>query len=119
MDVQGIRWAGTRAERWADTVDMFERVLRLKRSHEEPGVVVFTARNGDTVEVFSSDEPGHRHFTTGPVVGFAVRDIVTAEAELAAAGVELLGPVQRGGGMAWLHFRGADGNVWELTSDDM
>jgi predicted enzyme related to lactoylglutathione lyase len=49
------------------------------------------------------------------VVGFAVDDIDAARAELDAAGIEVLGPVQRGGGLAWLHFRGADGNVWELT----
>ncbi|HZA85533.1 MAG TPA: VOC family protein, partial [Acidimicrobiales bacterium] len=60
----------------------------------------------------------HRHFTTGPVVGFAVDDIESARAELEASGIDVLGPIQRGGGLAWLHFRGADGNIWELTAKE-
>jgi predicted enzyme related to lactoylglutathione lyase len=118
MHVEGIAWVGTRADRWSETVEMFERHLGLRRSHALPGIAVFALDNGDTVEVITTDEPDHRHFTTGPVVGFAVDDIGSAEAELRAAGVDVLGPVQHGGGLAWLHFRGADGNVWELTASD-
>jgi predicted enzyme related to lactoylglutathione lyase len=118
MRVQGIAWAGTRTDRWAETVEMFERQLGLRRSHELPGIAVFACDNGDTVEVFTTDEPDHLHFSTGPVVGFAVDDIDSARAELEAAGVDVLGPVQRGGGYAWVHFRGTDGNVWELTARD-
>jgi len=116
MQVNGIAWAGTRTGRWADTVDMFERVLGLARDHDRPGIAVFKLANGDTVEVFTEDEPHHRHFDTGPVVGFAVDDIEAARAELEAAGIEIVGPIGRGGGMAWLHFRGPDGTVWELTA---
>ncbi len=116
MHVRGITWVGTRTDHWSETVDMFEAGLGLRRSHDLPGVAVFTLDNGDTVEVFTTDEPDHGHFTTGPVVGFAVDDIEAARAELDAAGLEILGPIQHGGGMAWLHFRGADGNVWELTA---
>ncbi|HEY6697860.1 MAG TPA: VOC family protein [Acidimicrobiales bacterium] len=117
MHVQGIAWVGTRTDRWFETVEMFER-LGLRRSHDRPGIAVFALDNGDTVEVFTTDEPDHLHFTTGPVVGFAVEDIESAPAELEAAGVDVLGPIQRGGGLAWLHFRGTDGNVWELTEKD-
>jgi catechol 2,3-dioxygenase-like lactoylglutathione lyase family enzyme len=118
MHVRAITWAGTRTDRWSETVDMFERHLGLRRSHDRPGIAVFALDNGDTVEVITADEPDHGHFTTGPVVGFAVDDIESARTELVAAGIETLGPIQRGGGMAWLHFRGADGNVWELTAKD-
>jgi predicted enzyme related to lactoylglutathione lyase len=118
MRVQGIAWAGTRTDRWSETVEMFEARLGLRRSHELPGIAVFACDNGDTVEVFTTDEPDHLHFTTGPVVGFAVDDIESARAELEAAGIDVLGPIQRGGGLAWLHFRGADGHVWELTAHD-
>jgi predicted enzyme related to lactoylglutathione lyase len=118
MHVHGIAWVGTRTDRWAETVEMFERHLGLRRSHELPGIAVFGLDNGDTVEVFTTDEPDHAHFTTGPVVGFAVDDIESAAADLRAAGIDVLGPIQRGGGYAWLHFRGADGNVWELTARD-
>jgi predicted enzyme related to lactoylglutathione lyase len=118
MHVQGIAWVGTRTDRWSETVEMFEARLGLRRSHDLPGIAVFALDNGDTVEVFTADEPDHLHFTTGPVVGFAVDDIESARAELEAAGVDLLGPIQRAGGIAWLHFRGTDGNVWELTAED-
>ena len=118
MHVQGIAWVGTRTDRWSETAEMFEHRLGLRRRDDQPGIAVFTLDNGDTVEVFTTDEPDHRHFTTGPVVGFAVDDIASARAELEAAGIDVLGPIERGGGLAWLHFRGADGNVWELTAKE-
>jgi predicted enzyme related to lactoylglutathione lyase len=118
VQVRGIAWVGTRTDRWTEAVEMFEGVLGLSRGHDRPGIAVFPLDNGDTVEVFTTDEPDHHHFTTGPVVGFAVEDIEVARAELEAAGVDVLSPIQRGGGLAWLHFRGADGNVWELTAKE-
>ena len=118
MHVQSIAWVGTRTDRWSETVEMFEQRLGLRRSHDRPGIAVFEFDNGDIVEVFTTDEPEHLHFTTGPVVGFAVDDIEAARAELEAAGIDILGPIQHGGGLSWLHFRGADGNVWELTAKE-
>jgi hypothetical protein len=96
-------------------VRFLQEVLGLSRSHEEPGIVVLTTVQGDTVEVFTPQEPEHQHFTTGPVVGFEVDDVDAGRRELEGAGVELIGPVMRGGGMVWQHFRGPDGNVWEIT----
>ena len=112
MQVQGIAWVGTRTQRWSETVEMFEGLLGLRRHGDRPGIAVFGLDNGDP----TSDEPEHGHFTTGPVVGFAVEDVDAARSELDDAGIEVLGPVQRGGGLAWLHFRGADGHVCELTA---
>lgn len=97
---------------------MFEQLLGLRRTADHPGIAVFELENGDTIEVFTTDEPEHLHFTTGPVVGFQVEDMEAARSELEAAGVEIFGPTQRDGGFTWLHFRGADGNVWELTAKD-
>jgi len=51
-------------------------------------------------------------FDTGPVIGFAARDLPAAVAELQAAGIELLGEA----GPTWQHFRGPDGNVYELVA---
>jgi catechol 2,3-dioxygenase-like lactoylglutathione lyase family enzyme len=50
--------------------------------------------------------------SAGPVVGFAVRDLPAAVDELRRAGVELLGEP----GPTWQHFRGPDGNVYELVT---
>ncbi len=64
------------------------------------------------MEVFGERFPGKEHFSTGPVVGFAVADLPGAVAELRSAGVELLGRP----GPSWQHFRAPDGNVYELVS---
>lgn len=65
------------------------------------------------MEVFGPDYVGKEHFDTGPVVGFAVRDLDAAVAELRAAGVELLGE----GGPSRQQFRAPDANVYELVTD--
>jgi catechol 2,3-dioxygenase-like lactoylglutathione lyase family enzyme len=117
IDVRRLAWLGTRTGRFAETAAFFRDVLGLRVELERPGQVVLAFPDGGSVEVFSPDEPDHRHFTTGPVAGFLVDDVDTARAELAAAGVELIGPVGRGAapGEAWQHFRAPDGNVYELT----
>ena len=68
-------------------------------------------------EVFAADAPHNAHFTRGPVVGFLVTDIAAAATELAAAGIELIGDIQRQGGYAWQHFHAPDGNVYEIVED--
>jgi hypothetical protein len=42
-----------------------------------------------------------------------VRDLPAAVGELRRAGIELLGEP----GPSWQHFRGPDGNVYELVAD--
>ena len=118
MNVKGISWAGIRTDQWSETVNLLEHVLGLRRSHAGQGMVAFEAANGDTIEVFTTDEPEHQHFTTGPVVGFQVEDVGAALVELTGARIDTFGGVQRGGGYAWVHFRGPDGTVWELTSSE-
>jgi catechol 2,3-dioxygenase-like lactoylglutathione lyase family enzyme len=118
MHVRAITWAGTRTEKSAEMVDFLERRLGLARDHEEPGVTTLSLPNGDTVEVFDAADPEHQHFSTGPVIGFLVDDVEDGRRELDSAGLELLGPVMRGGGMVWQHFRAPDGNVWEITGRD-
>jgi predicted enzyme related to lactoylglutathione lyase len=94
----------------------FLELLGLSLDHAEGEMVAFKAKNGDTVEVFGPGDEDHRHFDTGPVVGFEVDDIGAARGELEAAGVVFIGGIGRGGGMAWTHFRGPEGFVYELTA---
>ena len=62
------------------------------------------------------DFEGQEHFTTGPVAAFAVEDIEAARTEMRANYIEFLGPTGgEPGGYRWAHFRGPDGNVYELT----
>ena len=116
MKAQGLVWLGVRTAGFDETVAFFGGVLGLRPLHEEPDFAVFEAENGDKVEVFGPNDTEHRHFETGPVAGFGVDDVERARAEMEAAGVEFIGPVRRwedGGSSA--HFRGPDGNVYEVT----
>ena len=111
MDVTGLGWCGTRTSRDDELAHFYEHVLGLRPVHAEPGLRVFELPDGRNVEVFGPGYPGREHFGLGPVVGFAVRDLPAAVRELRDAGVELLGEP----GPTWQHFRGPDGNVYELT----
>ncbi|MBV9355190.1 MAG: VOC family protein, partial [Chloroflexi bacterium] len=53
---------------------------------------------------------------SGPVVGILVDDVDRARATMEAAGIEFIGPIQREGDTNWNHFRGPDGNVYEIMS---
>lgn len=112
MEITGLGWSGTRTDRAEELARFFENVLGLRRVHSEPEFWVFELQDGRHVEVFGTGYAGKEHMQTGPVVGFAVTDLPQAVAELRQAGVELLG----GAGPTWQHFRGPDGNVYELVS---
>jgi catechol 2,3-dioxygenase-like lactoylglutathione lyase family enzyme len=113
VQVTGLGWVGTRTAHDAELGAFYEEVLGLRPTHVEPGFRVYTLPDGRDVEVFGADHPDKQHFDSGPVVGFAVADLPAAVAELRAAGVELLGEP----GPTWQHFRGPDGNVYELVAD--
>jgi catechol 2,3-dioxygenase-like lactoylglutathione lyase family enzyme len=98
-------------------VSFLRDVLYLRPDIHEEGFAVFRLANGDTVEVFAADDEDHRHFTTGPVVGFRVDDVPAAQAEMEAAGIEFFGrPESSPDGYSWSHFRAPDGNVYEIMS---
>jgi predicted enzyme related to lactoylglutathione lyase len=98
-------------------VSFLKDVFELEPSTEEPGFAVFRLENGDTVEVFASDDEYHQHFTTGPVAGFRVSDVESAQLDMEAAGIEFFGPpVTSSDGYSWSHFRAPDGNVYEIMS---
>jgi predicted enzyme related to lactoylglutathione lyase len=114
MQILGISWIGIRSERFDEMISFFRR-LGLTPQIEEPDFAMFKLPDGDQIEVFGPADKSHAHFSTGPVAGFLVEDVASARAELEAAGAELIGPVQRGGASVWQHFRGPDGNVYEIN----
>jgi len=113
MKVNGLGWVGTRTERAEALALFYQDVLGLGLVHTETDFWVFELPDGNHVEVFGRQHPGKEHFETGPVAGFGVTDLVGAVQELREAGIELLGEP----GPTWQHFRGPDGNVYELVSD--
>ena len=115
-----LAWLGTRTERYDETTAFFRDVLGLTLRYEEPGFAMFQLpfAERDFVEVFGPDVPDSSFYTTGPVVGLLVDDIEEAHAELATAGVELIGEIHRPESMegyGWFHFRGPDGNVYAMV----
>jgi len=108
----GVVWCGIRTEHDKELAHFYEHVLGLPLVHAEPGFRVYELADGRHVEIFGSGYEGRDHFDTGPVVGFAVRDLPSAVSELRTAGVQPLGDP----GPAWQHFRGPDGNVYELVA---
>ena len=99
-------------------VAFLKDVLGLVPAFEDAGFASFRLENGDAIEIFASDDEYHQHFTTGPVVGFRVADVPSAQAEMEAAGIEFFGrPEFAPDGYSWSHFRAPDGNVYEIMSD--
>jgi predicted enzyme related to lactoylglutathione lyase len=117
MKVLGLVWMGTRTDRFEETIAFFEKTMGLTLGLSSDGFREYTLPNADVVEVFAADSPHNAHITSGPAVGFLVADIAKATAELADAGTELIGEVQRQGGYSWQHFRGPDGNIYEVVED--
>ncbi len=116
MEVVGLSWVGTRTERFEETARFFGEVMGIERHDEQPGFVSFETPRGDKVEVFDKEESEHDFMSTGPAVGFAVTDIDAARSELETAGIEFMAPTQQQGDFRWAHFRGPDGNIYEITA---
>ena len=119
MQVKRLGWLGTRTGRFDETTRFFRDVLGLEIFYEEPGFGMYRlpGADHDYVEVFGDGDPDVAFYTTGPVVGLVVDDIVSARDELSAAGVELIGDVTWSSqveGYGWFHFRGPDGNVYGM-----
>jgi catechol 2,3-dioxygenase-like lactoylglutathione lyase family enzyme len=112
MQITGLGWCGTRTDRDEAMARFYEQVLGLPLVHTGPGLRVYELADGRHVEIFGPEYAGRDHFDSGPVVGFAVDDLPSAVEELRAAGVQLLGEP----GPTWQHFRGPDGNVYELIA---
>ncbi len=97
---------------------LFRDVMGLSVVHVEDQFVVLHAANGDTVEVFREKSKYNLHLSSSPVVGFLVESIESARDELLKNRIELIGDIKHGeDGYAWQHFRGPDGNVYEIVYD--
>ncbi len=119
MKINGIVYIGIKTNKFDELVHFYGAVLGLKQVHNEPGFAAFSAPNGDKIEVYGPNDPhgqNHNQFTTGPVPGFEVEDIEESKRELESKGIQFIGSIHgsKPGGSRWAHFRGPDGNVYEL-----
>ena len=69
MQAKGIVWLGTRTPQAAAMRAFVRDGLGLEPVGEQPGLAIFRCLNGDTFEVFESDEPAHV-FVQAPAAGF-------------------------------------------------
>ena len=116
MKVLGLVWLGLRTEQFDETVRLLTEVMGLPVVRNEPDVAGFRVPNAFSMEVYRPENEFHAFFTTGPVIGFLVDDVDTARAEMEAAGIAFIGPIQRDGSTSWNHFRLPDGTVCEIIS---
>ncbi len=116
IKVKSIVYVGVKTEKFDELCNFFDKTLGLKNNHFEPGFSTYLMPNGDKVEIYGPndpDKPEHDHYTTGPVAGFEVEDIVVARKEMEEKGIKFTGPIY-GNKSRWSHFHGPDGNVYEI-----
>jgi catechol 2,3-dioxygenase-like lactoylglutathione lyase family enzyme len=118
MKTRSLSWMGVRTREFAGMVELFSDVLGLELTHAEEEFAILRTGDGDKVEVFGPNWKYNKHFSSAPVVGFLVDDMDEARKRLRKADLELIGEVKKGeNGYAWQHFRGPDGNIYEIVFD--
>ena len=116
--IRSLRFLGVRTDAFAAMVALYRDVLGLPPTRERPGAAWFRAADGSSIHVYDSTDADHDFFGAGPVVGLEVDDFDACRAAMVAAGIEFIGEPQRADGVAWNHFRGPDGNVYEIIGPD-
>jgi catechol 2,3-dioxygenase-like lactoylglutathione lyase family enzyme len=116
--VQSLGFLGVRTEAFDETVALYRDVLRMTPIHVEPGAAWFRAADGSQVHVYGPSNEDHEFFGSGPVVGLVVDDFDATRQAMVEAGIAFIGEPQRDGGSAWNHYRGPDGNVYEIMGSN-
>jgi len=121
LSVLGIVWLGMITDDLEAACRFYHDVLRLHFVHRcERDHAIYRTDGGDYVALYGPKSDRVDLFTTGPVAGFRVGNIVAARAEMEAAGVTFLGPILSTDNGRWkyLHFLGPDSHVFELVEED-
>ena len=116
--IRSLGFLGVRTDAFAATTALYRDVLGLAPIHEGSGAAWFRAADGAQIHVYAAADEDHAFFDRGPVVGLVVDDFEATRAAMIAAGIAFIGEPQRDGGTAWNHFRGPDGNVYEIIGPD-
>jgi catechol 2,3-dioxygenase-like lactoylglutathione lyase family enzyme len=119
VEVKNVRWVGVGTDRYDAMVAFLREVLGLRTNFEEEATVEFETSEGDEIQVMAPGHPYYEFFSAhanGPVPLFEVDDVHAARRELEAAGIEILGPLDRDSNWEWIHVRAPDGNLYELAS---
>jgi len=121
MELKGIVWAGTRTEKYKETIDFFTRVLNIPIDHLSPALtddtyVTLRLPNGDLFEVLSPNVAFELDELKGAKVDFLVDDVDELKVILEKENIEVLGEVFEDSRQKWLNFRGPDGNIYGATN---
>jgi catechol 2,3-dioxygenase-like lactoylglutathione lyase family enzyme len=116
--VESLGFLGVRTDAFDETVALYRDALGMTPIHTAPGAAWFRAGDGSQLHVYGPAEDDHVFFGSAPVVGLVVKDFDAARAALVAAGIAFIGEPQRDGRTAWNHYRGPDGNVYEIMGPD-
>jgi len=114
--IRSLVWMGVRTDNFAATVAFYRDVMGLQLLRDEPDCAWFVLVNGVELHVYGPSDQDHDFFGPGPVVGFEVDDFWQTRALMLAAGTEFIGPVQETETRVWNHFRGPDGNIYEIMA---
>jgi len=121
LSIFGLSWLGIRTERLDELSAFFERVLGMHLVHRCAGDhVIYRADNGDYVALYGPKQTKRFElFSTGPVVGFRVGNIVEARRAMEGAGVKFIGAIaaKDNGRWKYSHFRAPDGRIYELVEE--
>ena len=113
MEILGLVFAGTATERSAEMSAFVAGALGLRRVViGGTGAHMFELPDGSHFAVHGPREQGD----TARTIGFRVRDLEGAVAELRAAGVEVDDP-QENDRLRYAHFRAPDGKLYELVAE--
>ena len=108
-------WLGIPAREYAPMVGLLRDVMGLRVEFEEPATTELSLASGDRVQVFASGHPWFDLSGGAPVALFEVDDVRAARDELVAAGVEIVGGLERDSAWEWINFRAPDGHLYELA----
>ena len=112
MEITGLGWGGTRTGRSRELAHFYEHVLGLRLVHQDAEFWVFELPDGRLAEIFGKQLSGQGAFRYRPGCRLRRPRPARGSGRVRGAGVELLGEP----GPTWQHFRGPDGNVYELVA---
>ncbi len=116
MEGRGIAWLGVRTEQFEKMRRLYEDVLQLAPFQVDATSARFRLENGTEIHVYGPQDEDHEFLGMCPVVGLLVEDVETVRQRMESAGIAFIGPIQSDGRSRWSHFRGPDGNVYEIIS---
>lgn len=110
----GIVWMGVRTPHHDALRMMLGDVMGMQVAKQDQDVTWFELPGGEGIQIYGASDSDHTFFGEGPTVGFLVDDFDEARATMLDAGIEFIGEPQTDGHRSWNHFRGPDGNIYEI-----